>query len=165
MSLPAGKYFIDGKDFWTVFNVVVESGSDGFLQYPSKKVSITRDWADANGLDVDTSQVFFNAREISLKCAIITDDPENFWINHKAFIAQWALPGLHRIQLSEFGLRSYYCIFSDSPSFERYTSVREGEASPWVVACKFTINITELEPDISAKDVFIVDHDGKFLIC
>lgn len=159
---PAGKYFIDSKDFWTIFNVVVESGSDDFLKYPSRKESITRDWADANGLDVDVSSVFFNARDISLRCAIITDDPDNFWEKHLAFIAQWALPGMHRIQVGEFGLRSYFCIYKDTSDFKRYTSVREGE--PFKVACKFTINFTELEPVLNASDVFIIDHDGKFLI-
>ena len=159
---PQGKYFIDGMDFWTIFNVFVESGSDDLLKYASRKVSITRDWADANGLDVDTSQVFFNAREISLKCSIVTDTPEDFWIMHKAFIAQWTLPGLHRLQVGEFGMRSYYCIYNDCSVFQSFTSKREGTG--FKVACKFTLNITELEPSLSARDVFIVDHDGKFLI-
>lgn len=159
----AGKYFIDGKDFFTIFSVTVESGSDDFLRYPSAKPRITRDWADANGLDIDTSQVFFNARDISLRCAIIADTPEQFWERHSGFIAQWAIPGYHRLQISEFGLRSFYCIYKDTSVFKRETPVREGVGIK-KTAVHFTLNILEVEPTLNTSDEFIVTEDGHFIV-
>lgn len=161
---PSGRYFIDGKDFWTIFSVIVESGSDDFLKYPSKKESITRDWSDANGLDIDTSQVYLNARDISLRCAILADSEEDFWSKYNGFLKQLTLPGSHRIQLAEFGLRSFYCVYKETPFFERFTRVRIEESGDIKVACKFGITLIDFEPRIENGDEFIVDEEGRFLI-
>lgn len=163
MSLPAGKYFIDGKDFWTIFSIIVESGSSDFLKYPSRKESITRDWSDADGIDVDLSAVFFNARDIALRCAIIADNEADFWLKYEAFIVQWKQPGVHRIELSEFGMRSFYCFYKDTSFFERFTRILDDNGQ-LKVACKFTLNITEGEPRLNNSNVFIITQDGRFLI-
>lgn len=156
---PQGRWFIDGKDFWTLFSVVVEGGTDGFLKYPSAKEKITRDWSDADGLDVDLSRIFFNARSISLRLGIIADNEIDFWSKYEAFIAQWKQPGYHRIQLAEFGLRSFYCFYNETSDFTRVSRIDGTEK----VGCKFTLSITEGEPTLSG-DTFIVDEDGRFLI-
>ena len=163
MSLPAGKYIIDGRDFWTIYSILVESGSDGFLRYPSKKDSIQKDWSDADGIDIDLSGVYFNAREISLKCAIIANDEADFWLKYEAFIVQWKQPGIHRIEVGEFGLRSFYCYYKDTSSFERFTPVQDGNGQ-LKIACKFTLNIIEAEPKLNNNNVFIITQDGRFLI-
>jgi hypothetical protein len=160
---PAGQYFIDGKDFWTLFSIMVESGSDDFLKYPSKKDSITRNWSDADGTDVDLSAVYFNSRDISLRCAMLADSETDFWTKYEAFINQWKLPGSHRIEVSEFGLRSFYCYYRDTSQFTRFTRVRDGNGQI-KIACKFTLNITESEPQLNSNNVFIITQDNRFLI-
>lgn len=160
---PAGNYFIDGKDFWTIFSIIVESGSDDFLKYPSKKDSITRDWSDADGVDVDLSQVFFNSRDISLRCSILANDAADFWAKYEGFIYQWKQPGYHRIQVGQFGLRSFYCFYKDTSAFTRFTRVLDDEGHV-KVACKFTISMTEGEPVLTNNDTFIVDEENRFLI-
>lgn len=157
---PENRFFIDGMDFWGIFSVVVEGGSSDFLNYPAKKDSITRDWSDANGLEVDLSQVFTTEREISLQCGIIADDEAAFWEKYNAFIGQWIKPGLHRIQVAEFGLRSFYCHYKSCSNFTRVTRIQGTEK----VGCKFTLNLVETEPKLDNSDVFIVDEDGRFLI-
>ena len=165
MNSPVGQYSIDGKDFWTIFSIIVESGSSDFLKYPSKKESITRNWSDADGIDIDLSAIFFNARDISLRCAIIADDEADFWLKYEAFIVQWKQPGVHRIAVGDFGLRSFYCFYKDTTSFEKFTRISdEYDGNRVKVACKFTLNITEGEPKLNNNNVFIITQDNRFLI-
>jgi len=155
------KYFIDGIDILTVFGVSVEGGSDDFLKYPAKKDSITHDWQDANGLDVDLTKIFFNARPISLKCSILVSSEEEFWNRYQSFLAQLAKPGYRRIQITQFGEKSFYCFYKECTSFTRHTRLKE---NPGQIACKFTLNLLEGEPNIDYNNVFIVDEQGRFLI-
>lgn len=157
---PNNRFFIDGMDFWGIFSVVVEGGSDGFLRYAPKKDSITRDWSDSNGIEVDLARVFTGPRDITLQCGIIAEDESDFWEKYNGFLAQWLLPGLHRVQVAEFGLRSYYCFYKDCSQFSRVSRI-QGTSK---VGCKFTLTLTEPKPELENDDVFIVDEDGRFLI-
>lgn len=164
---PTGRYFINAKDFWTIFSVLVESGSDDFLKLPPAKDRIARDWSDANGLDVDVSKnAFVNAREITLNCAIILDSEADFWERYQKFLAEWRTPGFKRIQVTELGLRSFYCIYKASETFRRFTRVRLDDigVNETKIACKFSLTMVEPDPNLGTTDTFIVNESGKFLI-
>lgn len=159
----SGRYYIDGMDLWTVFSIIVEDGSSGFLQYAPKKESITHDWQDSHGLDVDLSQYFFEARDIPLRCAILADGEEDFWTKYQAFIQLLMQPGTRRITVGEFGERSFNVFYRECNGWDRFTRIKDklvGER----VACKFTIIFTENEPAVNNDHVFIIDEDGRFLI-
>jgi hypothetical protein len=164
---PKGRYFLNSKDFWTIYSVIVESGSSDFLKEPPAKESITRNWSDANGLDIDVSKnQFRNAREITLNCSIFGDSEDDFWLKYNAFLAEWRKPGFKRIQIAELGLRSYYCLLKNCTVFNRFTRIRLDEIGVYdmKVACKFTLDIIEPDPNLGTGDVFIVNEAGKFLI-
>lgn len=158
----SGYYQMDGKDLWTAYSLVVESGSDDFLKYAPRKESITHDWQDSNGIDVDTSRPFVGPREISLRCAIITTTTADFWQKHNGLMADFMQPGKRRITVVEFGNQSFYCIYKDCNDYSRFTRVKEGTTTK--IACKFTLNITEVEPFLDNNHIFIVDEDGRFLV-
>ncbi len=159
----SGWYSIDGKDLWQVFSMFVESGSDTFLNYPSKKESITHDWLDSDGLDVDLSRVFFNARDLTLNVAIVADSGPAFMEKYEAFLLLMRQPGLRRIHVTELG-KDYYVFYKECKDFKRFTRVQVPDDPYSKVACKFTIVFTETNPSINAQPVFIVDEQGRFLI-
>lgn len=158
----SGFYYIDGKDLWTAYNVFVESGSDDFLQYPGKKESITHDWMDSNGVDVDLSRYFLEPRDITLRCAIIVDTPDQFWQKYTGFIADLTQPGTRRIEVAEFGSRSFNVHYKQCSDFTRFTRLKDEETIK--VACKFTMVLVEPVPQLDNGNVFIVDEDGRFLV-
>ncbi len=104
----SGRYYIDGADIWIAYNLFVESGSDGFLNYASKKDGITHDWKDAGGIDVDLTKVFLGPRDITLNCAILSISQDDFWNKYMLFINTMTQPGFRRIQVAEFGQRSFF---------------------------------------------------------
>lgn len=155
----SGYYQMDGKDLWAAYNLFVESGSDDFLKYPARKESITHDWQDSNGIDIDTSRVYVGPRDVTLRCAIIVDSEDMFWQKYTGLIADLTQPGQRRISKAEFGSRSFYCIYKDCGSFDRFTRLRDVDK----VACKFTLVLTEPNPQLPNDNIFIVDEEGRFL--
>jgi hypothetical protein len=163
MLNPSGLSFIDGADLWTVYGMFIEKGTADFLRYAPKKDSITHDWMDANGIDVDLSRIFFSQREVNLSCAIITSDEDEFWAKHKAFVALMTQPGLRRLEITSHGQRSYFVYYKECNNYSQAIPLR-GSTDPGMIAHKFNIVIVEPSPSTDNGDVFIVDEDGRFLI-
>jgi hypothetical protein len=162
INIPNGKYFLDGIDLAT-FAMIVEDGSADFLRFAPRKQSIQHDWGDANGIDVDLSRVFFKERTGTLNCAIITDTEEDFWNKHDAFITQFTQPGLHRLQITSHGQRSYFVCYQDCTTYKQVEPLT-GSVLDGLIAHRFSIQIMEPQPQINNKNIFLVDHNGKFII-
>lgn len=158
----SGRWFIDGKDVWISYGLIVESGSDGFLEYPATKPNISHDWPDQHGVDVDLTKMFLQAREISLRCGIIANDENDFWAKYKLLINDLTQPGNRRIEYSEFGAQSFFVYYTTTNNFTRLTRLKDGTV--FIIACKFTLVLNENEPQLDASNVFIVEETGKFLI-
>jgi hypothetical protein len=158
----SGRWFIDGKDVWNNYGLIVESGSDGFLEYPAAKQGISHDWPDQHGVDVDLSKRFLQSRDISLRCGIIAVDANDFWAKYRALISDLMLPNARRIEYAEFGAQSFYVFYNTTNAFTRFTRLLDGTVQK--IACKFTLVLTENEPQLDNNNVFIIEETGKFLI-
>lgn len=159
-----GLYFIDGYDLFLSYSLFIESGTDGFLQYPARKDSITHDWPNYNGKDVDTTQVFVQSRTITLQCAIVVraaTAAEDFRTKYNAFLALLLKPGTRTFSAVRLGATSYSVIYRDANNFKMFTPLKN---NPELVACKFSLILEELEPKIDATVTAIVDDDNRILI-
>lgn len=164
----SGKFFIDGQDLWAIYRVFIEESSAELLRYPPKKESITHDWRDANGIDVDLTAVFFAQREVAIVFAIITENEEDFWLYHDRFIALLVKPGLRRLQLSSHGQRSYHIFYKECNNYSNVIKLQGIDPNATLIpdrliAHKFTIVFVEPEPTVN-RDVFLVDDSGRHII-
>lgn len=150
---------MDGKDIGPTYGIFIESGSDDFLRFPARKPSITHDWQDANGLDVDLSQPFFEDKKISLRCAMVASSKEQFWRNYDAFIGEWAKPGTRDWTVVALE-RSFPVYYVDCSDFDRLTKWNGG---PKLIA-RFTLNIAQMASDVSDGNAYIVDEDNRYLV-
>lgn len=157
MSAAKGRVFIDSIDIWENFGMFIMDGMNDFLKVPKRKEPITHDWQDANGIDVDLSRVFFEARDITLKVGFKTGNVNDFWQKYTQFLSQITKPYLHRLEITEFG-RSYYVYYKDCGSYKRYKKIT-GDS-----ICEFTITLNEPNPTIDNPTVFIVADEGQFII-
>lgn len=161
MATAIGQHYINGRDLWTTYGIIVSEGSNQFLEFPKRKDSITHDWGDADGVDVDLSSPKFQSRDIQLKCGVIADNASDFWAKRKAFFDVLRQPGTFRFTVAAFE-KDFYCFYVDCSSFDRYTRLDNGK-----VACKFTMTITEQQPEIatdSGTSDYIITEEGDFLI-
>lgn len=160
MDIQSNRYYIDSMDLWVHFKVGVESGSDDFLKMPKRKESITRNWQDENGIEVDTSRPFFEAKEIELKCHIIADNEQDFWENYYRFLNILKKPGYRRISVIELQ-RNFYVIYKDCTVYKRFTRL----LSINKVACKFVLKLQEgLIATGMELDTYIVDEQNRFIV-
>jgi hypothetical protein len=159
MAAPSGLHYIDGKDLWDTYGIIVQSGSNDFLKFPARKDSITHNWLDSNGIDVDLSLPFFDAKKIVLKCTMIAATEDEFWQNYAGFLGEWAKPGTRDWSVSEFQ-KTFQVYYTESTEFTRLNKII-GNAK---IACQFSLNLVQVEPDIDEGDAFIVDEDGRFIV-
>lgn len=162
MANPVAQYYIDGADLYLVYGIFISAGSDDLLKIPKRKESITHDWLDENGVDVDLSRVFLESRDITLECNFLANSKDDFWYKYNSFIATLTKPGLRRLELSEFG-KSYYVYYKECSSWKRFARINSGPEKGRI-ACKFTITFTEKNPTIDASNVYIITDDNRFMI-
>ncbi|MEZ2337694.1 hypothetical protein AB6735_18755 [Mucilaginibacter sp. RCC_168] len=157
-----GMYASDGNDWYGTYGVIVgKNGSDDFLKFWDRKPPMQHDWADQNGVDTDTQNVFFKAKDISIPIAIIGNDEADFWAKHKAFFNHLSQPGTRRIYVNELS-RSFYCYYDSCTDFSRLTRIKTDEGNR--VACKYTLKFIEPAPSFFTQFAFLTDKDGNYLV-
>jgi hypothetical protein len=160
MHVAQGKYFMDGADLWTAFGVLFGQGAiDAFLKQPKRKPSLTHDWQDSNGIDVDLSKVFFEKRDLSIRMGMIVNSEADFFIKYAAFFAFLAQPGLRRLTVRQLK-RDFFVYYADCTDFNANGQV----AGTNKKLCTFTLTLTEPAPTIQTTQHFIIDENGRFII-
>ena len=167
MADVSGYAWIDGIDLWTAFGLFIEKGSADFLRHPPKKDSITHDWMDSHGIDVDLSRYFFKERQGALNMGMIADSEEQFWEKHQSFIATLTQPGTRRLTLKAHGERSYFVFYKECNNWTQVKPLKgvdEQIFGPNKVGAKFSLVVIEPNPQIDASLVYLVDEEGRFIV-
>lgn len=166
MANLAGRCSVDGLDLWTQFQIVYMEGDDDLLKYPEAKPRISHDWSDKNGLQQDTSLVTFKERQISLRFAFWVRDGmmSSFVKVYEDFLALMAREGMRRFEFASLGFRSFYMIYKSCTSFKKATKTEGLAIVPGGIFMDFTIQFTELEPQVKTETKFIVTEQGHFLV-
>lgn len=159
----SGYIEMDGIDIWTGFRMIVEEGTADALALPPAKPKTEHDWGDSNGRDVDVSRIFFDQREIALKCAILVESEAQYWVSIQNLKSQLLLPGLRRLTIAAHGQRSYYVYYMEINNYHQVKALK-GQDHLYTIAHRFTLVLVEPEPVVDSSHVFIVDDAGKFLI-
>lgn len=88
-------YAVNGADFLT-FGVHV-TASGGIVNGLKRKEVKRYDWKEYDGEVVDLSTPRYEAREITLECALVASSPSEFLSRLNAFVAAWDKEGLQRL--------------------------------------------------------------------
>lgn len=160
----SGLYYLDGIDMWKAWNLIIQIGSADFLKYPAKKPSITHDWPDQHGLDVDLSKVYLQARSGTLQCVIATDTEGEFFRKHDDFLARLIQPGTRRLTIAAHGGRSYKVYYKECSAYRQLPSGKLTGLGNNQVLHEFGITLEEPTPEVFAFDQHIIADDGAFII-
>jgi hypothetical protein len=154
-------YEIDGFDLWDNFGITIEKGGlDDFLKIPARKQSIQHDWTDEDGIDIDLSRTFLEAREISIPCVIIAESETDFWTKYNGFLGLLIKPNTRRFTVNP--LSSEFMVFyKDCTIYQKLTAFKQTGK----LICKFTLAVVEKAPSVAGNQaVYIIDEQGRFLI-
>ena len=157
---PENMYLIDGFDLWRTFGITIEKGGlDDLLKLPKRKQSIQHNWQDENGLDVDLSRTFLEAKDSVLKCIIIADNETDFWLHYNQFLSLLIKPGTRRFTVNVFNM-NYYIYYKDCTIYQKLTAFKQTGK----LICKFNLTISETVPGFQNIPTFLTDESNNFII-
>lgn len=157
---PANMYLMDGFDLWNSFGITIEKGGlDDLLKLPKRKQSIQHDWLDEDGLDIDLTRTFLEAKESVLKCFIIADTEAEFWTHYNQFLSLLVKPGTRRFTVNVFNM-DYYIYYKDCTIYQKLTAFKQTGK----LICKFNLTIAERVPGFQNLPTFLVNETGQFII-
>lgn len=162
IDIARNLYFLDGMDVVTTFGLLVKKGSADFLRFPKKKASIEHDWINVSGIDVDLSQIFFEANEGTLECAMIADTEADFLTKHDRLFALFGQPGLRRLTITAHGGRSYFVHYVSCTNYVQVKAMRGIPANQ--VIHSFNLTLREPMPQLAPVETYIGTEDNAFLI-
>lgn len=153
-------YLLDGIDLWTNFGITIEKGGlDDLLKIPKRKDSIQHDWQDEDGLDIDLSRTFVEAKDSILKCVIIANTEADFWLHYNQFYSLLRKPGTRRFSVNVFRL-DYYIYYKDCTIYSKLTPFKQTGK----LICKFDLTISESVPGFQNTPTYLVDESNNFII-
>jgi len=153
-----GTYILNGIDLWTAYGLLVEGGSGGFLALPARKESLSHDFTDRDGLDIDLWQPRFRAREFALRCALHAPDRDAFWTRYNALFTELAAPGAHTLEVADLG-RAFRVYYKEQRNLRKLTPLHGGEGA-WL---RFELVLAETNHLDNIERTYLVDHIGRYL--
>lgn len=155
---------LNNKNLETVFGMFVERGGlNDFLAFPKRKSSLEHNWPDVNGNDIDLSSPTFEARQFTLKCALIAtgeneqEKNDNFWNLYNGLFTELSGEGTHELYLSTID-RTYSVYYVDQASVSKVAY----EDNRMII--KFDLIFQEADPFTNIQKVYLVDEDDNYLI-
>ena len=109
---------LNGKNLLNMFNMVIQTGTEQLLEYPERKDTLTNDWAEENGQDYDLVEVRFKDQEVTLSCAIMTNDDTAFWVAYYAFFTEMTKPGFQNLYIWDHS-KTYQVFYKKTGSFKK----------------------------------------------
>ena len=135
-------YTIDGHDV-SDFGLIVKE-STGMLDRPKTKNPTSYDWKEYNGKIVDTDNLRFDERTLTIKGTIVADDNVQLMSYISGLYNILASSGLHmlRIDIPDVNTMCYMVYIKDSISITKKWRQRDE-----TIAASITIKLTEPEPE------------------
>lgn len=97
-----GSCIIDGVDLALYGTFIERGGSDDFLSFPNRRTPDQNDWAEHDGLDVDLTDCYFDAKKVRVNYVITADDATTFQQHLNALATLHQSPSLKQMFVREF---------------------------------------------------------------
>lgn len=97
-----GSCIIDGVDLYTLGIFIERGGSDDFISFPDRRTPAQNAWVEHDGLDVDLTDLVFEAKRIKINYVLVADDETTFKNRLNTFENLHFAPGYRSIYVREF---------------------------------------------------------------
>ncbi len=143
-----GKLYINNLDAYTTYGVFLAKDRGGtydnlsaLMTPPPAKRHTTVDYRERDGEEVIVEEVRFEARDVSLRLAMVTDDEQEFRTRYKNFI-DVLRSGLLNVRVSEIG-KTYRLYYLSCPGVVMRTRLRTSGK----LAAMWTVKFREPKPE------------------
>lgn len=114
--MAIGGCIIDTVDLAAYGIFIERGGSDDFLSFPERRIPDFNDWEEYDGLDVDLSELSFEAKKVQVKYVVTSDDESAFKHYLNSFEALHFAPGYRSVFVREFN-RTFQLRFTGFSSY------------------------------------------------
>lgn len=97
-----GSCIIDGIDLATYGTFIERGGSDDFLSFPERRKPDQNNWAEHDGLEVDFTDCYFDAKKVRVNYVIIGSNETTFQQHLNSVATLHQSPGLRRMYVREY---------------------------------------------------------------
>lgn len=122
--IAENQWYLDGKDLFPEYGVVISEGADDLLQPPVRKEPYSNDWAEHNGKEYDLSETpKFQDRAFTLKGYIIATGESDFWAKFNALKSALNTAGTKLLHCVEINT-SVHVFLTKINNLKRYTRLK-----------------------------------------
>ena len=146
--MRTGKLYINNLDAYTEYGVFLAKDRGGtydnisvLMRPPPAKKHTTIDYRECDGEEVDVSGVRFEARDVSLRFAMIVDGEQEFRTKYKNFI-DVLKSGMINMRVTETG-KTYKFYYQSCPGMVMKTRLK----TTGKLAAMWTIKFREPKPE------------------
>jgi hypothetical protein len=150
---------LDGFDLKATYGLVISNGTVQFLQFPTRKASVSHDWPEENGVDIDLDTPFFEAREFTLTCALIADNRDDFMNQYNGLFTQLSGLDTHALYMEETG-QTYQVYYKSQANLTKLSKINNTTK----VGVKFDLVFGETNPYDNFEPVYLIDENDNFIV-
>ena len=150
---------LDGLDFKATYGVVISKGSSSLLAFPGRKQSLSHDWQDEEGIDIDLSNPVFEPRDFTLTCAQIAASRDDFFTKNNALFTALSAPGTRQLYIADMD-RTFIVYYKSQANCTKLSKIINTSK----VGIKFDLVFSETNPADNIPAVYLVDDQDRFLI-
>lgn len=90
---------IDGKNIKEYGCTLLEGSFNDLLKYPKRKAVKYNNWAEADGIDPDLSEVDFEPKTVKFSFLMEAGTLDSFWLQYRKLVADLSAPGYRAFDL------------------------------------------------------------------
>src|ERR1035437_8452547 len=138
-----GEVIIDTIDIWTTYGAFMLKGSyDSFMKPAKRKVSLSNNWPEQNGLDIDLTDPKYEAKEVEPSFILSASSETEWWTRYNAFFALLKLAGERSFYVRELN-KTFLIYYIETPTYVQLTKIKSVNQ----VVAQFTIKFGIANPD------------------
>jgi hypothetical protein len=159
----ANRHFLDNLDVYATYGLLVSEGKAAFEAFPQRKDSLSHDWPEQHGTDIDLMQPRFADKKVALRCIFVGKSAADLLGKKANFLAALCSPGWHTWRVDDHDNHTYAVYYEDATGWSspsRRLKVTAGDKS----LLAFTLHLVAREDLNSINfdlNVTIRDSDGN----
>lgn len=139
-----GEVTIDTIDIWTTYGAFLLRGSYNDLLKPAKrKASLSNNWPEQNGLEIDLTAPKFEAKDAELTFMITASSESQWWTRYNAFFTLLKGSGQRSLYVRELNT-TFLVYYKEVTTYEQLTTIK----SVSQVAARYTVKFGIANPAI-----------------
>ena len=137
-----GEVTIDTIDIWTTHGAFLLQGSyDGLMRPPKRKASLSNNWPEQNGLEIDLTIPRYESKEAELSFILSASSETEWWTRYDAFFTLLKSPGERSVFVKELN-KTFLVYYIETPTYVQLTTIK----SVSKVVARFTIKFGIANP-------------------